>query len=336
MMSIDIRTYRATDDAALKRGFDSAFGLDRSIEELHWKFFIWSRARQPLLSLAWEDGEIVGGYGAVRSALTVGGRPLELYQSVDNFVLRRYRNGALYRDLFRHFWSHFPPPNRFIFGFPGARSFGFGQRKLGYRIIEPMNRYQLSLADRDPSTAAESIVDGFSQITIRPLPPLDTLSTHAAELDELGRKVATLYPIVGEKGMRHLECRYLRHPTQRFILREARSAGGTLLGYGVASVLRGKDGTGVGRIYELLAPESQDAEVLLLEQLLNAMRSGGAELALFYTTALCRSIPTLEALGFLQVPSDDFCLAMVSDDPEAVEQLGRAGQWCCTLGDTDL
>ena len=86
-----MRPFSPGDEMAVNDGFNSAFNLDRSLDEWAWKFSPQPEGR--LIMLAEIEGDLLAHYAGVPVRFTLDGREWNAAQIVDVFSTRAARRG---------------------------------------------------------------------------------------------------------------------------------------------------------------------------------------------------------------------------------------------------
>lgn len=207
MNVFQLRPYQKGDEVYINQGFNQAFGLNRPLEEWHWKFAAASGDYWIIVAVD-QNNEIVAQYAALEATLQVNGQILRAGQPVDVFCLRR--PGTLEHEVHlktvRTFFRTYGHVDRLglLYGFPGKRALRLGQLELGYgeAIPVPVWRYPLP-------RFSWPFKPGRSRYDIR-------YQCQPQELDTLWQRSTQRYPVAVVRTGHWLTHRYLSRPNQAY------------------------------------------------------------------------------------------------------------------------
>lgn len=204
-----IRPFRLGDEVTVNRGFNDAFGLDRSLDEWAWKFPPGADGR--LIMLAEIEGELVAHYAGMPLRFTVDGRQWSAAQIVDVYSTRAARRGFTRKGVWvrtvEAFFDTFGRSGRatLLYGFPSPRPLRLGVLQLGYDAVEPQ---PLTYLSRPPAAASSS--------RQRYLYRAELAADYEPRLDDLWRRVRDDYPVAAVRDADRALHRFAGHPTVRY------------------------------------------------------------------------------------------------------------------------
>lgn len=216
MDDITLRGFRPGDEHAVNDGFNTAFRLDRGLDEWSWKFPPQPGGR--LIMLAERDGELLAHYAGAPVRFGIDGREWPAAQIVDVYSARSARTRFTRRGVWvrtvEAFFDTFGRSGRaaLLFGFPSPRPLRLGVLQLGYDAIQPQPiRYlcRTTAAGRSPLTAARAIYRAELAADWEP------------RLDALWRRARGAYPVATVRDAERALTRLAGHPTvsyHRFVV----------------------------------------------------------------------------------------------------------------------
>lgn len=313
-----IRPYQPGDEAAINRGFNRAFGLQRPLEEWRWKFAAGPGEHSIHLALA-PDGEVVAQFAALAVRVRVGERTVVAGHSVDAFCLRR--SGLARRGLFARLAERFYAERcgagglAFLFGFPGERHLELGRAQLGYASPVPVPVWRRGLEEARRGWSRHRLREGFDP----------------AAVDDLWRRAADRHPFSAVRDAAWLGRRYTGRPGVDYL-----HLGAFRHGRADAWAVLRLDGP-VARWAELLwdGRDRRALAVLDAEAVRRAREAGAAGLEMWLAGDLAAA-EAVARLGWLRGEHPQgLALTTVSFVPElGVER--RLPSFYLALGDSDL
>jgi hypothetical protein len=321
-----IRPFRPGDETTVNRGFNEAFGLERSLDEWAWKFPPSAAGR--LVMLAEIEGELVAHYAGTPLRFTIDGREWSAAQIVDVFSTRAARRGFTRKGVWvrtvEAFFDAFGRSGRasLLYGFPSPRPLRLGVLQLGYDAVEPQPIVYLS---RTPAAASAS--------RRRHLYRAELAADWQPRLDGLWRRVRADYPVAAVRDADRALHRFAGHPTvryHRFVIlpRLGREA--------VAFVVFRLDG-GRCRWVDLLWDHRHPGALELVNHLSRSLVAQcGAGVEELWLNGDPAGLARLEARGFVrsEVPGQVVMVARAFDPGLDVTAL--AGRVYLTMADADL
>ncbi len=144
MSDVELRFRRGQpgDGEAINQAFNQVFGLDRSIEEWHWKFCR-ADVASPIVLAESGRGELLAHYAGIPAKFQVDGEVFQAGQIVDVYSTKRARRlfarRGVYVQTVEAFFEEFGKSGLFplLYGFPGKRALRLGLLQLGYDAMEP-------------------------------------------------------------------------------------------------------------------------------------------------------------------------------------------------------
>lgn len=303
---MELRPYAPGDEAAILRLFERSFG--KPLPEAFWRWrFLDNPYGAPLIELAW-DGDVLAGHYAVSPvAIAIEGERHLASLSMTTMTDPDFRGQGLFGQLATRLFARLAElGHAAVFGFPNAQSHRGFIRDLGWTDTHEIPMLRLD------ATSARAIDREGTQVV-----------THLdATFDALFERCRRLRPVIGWRDARHLDWRYLKHPTNDYTIVAAPS------GYAVSKRI-GEDLD----IVDLLV-ENEDATVMrsLVGGLL-AATSGVRAVNVWMPLASPMHLE-LERIGFLPGAPITY-LGARALAPLAID-LGDVRAWYYTMGDSDV
>jgi len=204
-----IRPFRPGDEGTVNDGFNSAFGLERSLDEWAWKFPPCDGGR--LIMLAEIEGELLAHYAGMPLRFSIDGRDWPAAQIVDVYSTKAARRGFTRKGVWvqtvEAFFEAFGRSGRatLLYGFPSPRPLRLGVLQLGYDAVEPQPIIYLS---RRPAEAGGS--------RRRHLYRAELAADWEPRLDELWRRVRCDYPVAVVRDADRALHRLAGHPSVHY------------------------------------------------------------------------------------------------------------------------
>lgn len=312
----ELRPYAPGDEGSINRGFNEAFGLERSLGEWEWKFDA-AEGRWILVAVD-PGGEVVAHYAAVPVRFQVDGAVLRAGQPVDVFCLRRPElvHGMLFVRLVREFYRVFGAPERLalLFGFPSERPLRLGKAKMSYGDPVSVPVWRRRSGGRRAWWTGHTVRQGFE----------------AAALDRLWERSAHRYPVASVRDGAWFRRRYTGRPGVEYTHLSAWRQGEVR----AWAVLRLLDG--VTRWADLVWDGKDPSSLLALEGAVArvARRWGSAEIEMWLANdATAEAV--LSKRGWLSAPHPQVKLTALSFLP-GVDGNDVVRRCYLTMGDSDL
>jgi len=208
-MPVEVRAYRAGDEAAILELFARSFHAPRTIEHFDWKY-----RRNPYgnerISLAFDDEQrLAGHYAAYPVPFWFRGRDLIAQQVGDTMTDKSVRHigrgpSSVFGRTALHFYEHFCEGRvAFNYGFNVANVQKFSLRFLRSDRIEPVSYRWRDMKSLRPISRAERLTRGYRLQLVREATP---------EFDELFARVAKDYEFLVRRDARYLQWRHLDAP----------------------------------------------------------------------------------------------------------------------------
>ena len=208
-MPVDVRAYRAGDEAAVLELFARSFHAPRTIEHFDWKY-----RRNPFgnerISLAFDDEQrLVGHYAAYPVPFWFRGSDLIAQQVGDTMTDKSVRHigrgpSSVFGRTALHFYEHFCEGRvAFNYGFNVANVQKFSLRFLRSDRVEPVSYRWRDVKSLRPISRAERLTRGYRLQLVREATP---------EFDELFARVAKDYDFLVRRDGRYLQWRHLDAP----------------------------------------------------------------------------------------------------------------------------
>jgi len=209
-----IRPFSPGDEVSVNDGFNTAFNLERSLDEWAWKFPPQPEGR--LIMLAEIEDDLLAHYAGIPVRFTIDGREWSAAQIVDVFSTRAARRGFTRKGVWvrtvEDFFKTFGESGRasLLYGFPSPRPLRLGVLQLGYDAVEPQPIVYLS---RNPVEASAS--------RWRHLYRAELAADWEPRLDVLWRRVRQSYPVAAIRDADRALHRFAGHPAihyHRFLI----------------------------------------------------------------------------------------------------------------------
>jgi Acetyltransferase (GNAT) domain len=208
-MPVDVRAYRAGDEAAILELFARSFHAPRTIEHFDWKY-----RRNPYgnerISLTFDDEQrLVGHYAAYPVPFWFRGRDLIAQQVGDTMTDKSVRHigrgpSSIFGRTALHFYEQFCEGRvAFNYGFNVANVQKFSLRFLRSDRVEPVSYRWRDMNSLRPISRAERLTRGYRLQLVREAAP---------EFDELFARVAKDYDFLVRRDARYLQWRHLDAP----------------------------------------------------------------------------------------------------------------------------
>jgi hypothetical protein len=203
------RPFRPGDEVGVNDGFNSAFNLNRSLDEWAWKFPPQPEGR--LIMLAEIERDLLAHYAGMPVRFTIDGRTWDAAQIVDVYSTRAARRGFTRKGVWvqtvEAFFETFGRSGRapLLYGFPSPRPLRLGVLQLGYDAVEPQPINYLS---RDPAIATSG--------RLRHLYRVELAADWEPRLDILWQRVKKDYPVAAIRDADRALYRLAGHPTIRY------------------------------------------------------------------------------------------------------------------------
>lgn len=334
-LPVQIRPYRPGDEEGILALFNEVFSetdptfRPRPME--HWR---WQFAENPLghdtFVAQEEGGRIVGTYTSIPGRWRLMGREVRAAQAVDTCVHARYRRSLKREGLFLRlagaWFDHFGRPDRdpIVWGLPNPQAFRIGTRRLDYRPVHSPLR---SLNRNFDAAWIEWLEAG----TREPLSVREVAEVPSGA-DELFERTLGREAFVQVRDASYLRWRYLRCPTRRYRLLEARSADGALRGLLVLL-----DRWGVRPITPLVdwivAGDDTEAQRALLLAAARRAAAAGSSCLETWVPLWSSHAKTLRALGFADDDSPFHLCIRVFGPP--IDETWARDHWFVQMGDSD-
>lgn len=314
---VTLRPYRPGDEIEINEGFNTVFGVRRSLDEWRWKFPDQPEGRYIMLTVA-PTGRVLAHYGAVAMQVQFGNERVRAGQIVDAYSREDVRGTRVFSTCYEHFIKLYGNPEGLplMFGFPGRRHYEMGLKALEYVPISSVPfwsreaRRRLSLA-----SWRYRVREGFD--------------AHAIE--NLWRRAGTRYDVAAVRDAEWLTRRYRGRPGVNYLHLSVWRHGKVQ----AWAVTRAQEGT--LRWADLIWDGEDVGSLAALDRTLDRLASLHAcprlELWLGGDPTAERA---LEGYGWSRQPSP-YDLLMVARSFKSVVDLKRM-QRCCyvTMGDSDL
>jgi hypothetical protein len=208
-MPVDVRAYRAGDEAAILELFARSFHAPRTIEHFDWKY-----RRNPYgnerISLTFDDEQrLVGHYAAYPVPFWFRGRDLIAQQVGDTMTDKSVRHigrgpSSVFGRTALHFYEQFCEGRvAFNYGFNVANVQKFSLRFLRSDRVEPVSYRWRDMNSLRPISRAERLTRGYRLQLVREATP---------DFDELFARVAKDYDFLVRRDARYLQWRHLDAP----------------------------------------------------------------------------------------------------------------------------
>lgn len=145
----EIRTFREGDEGSINDGFNAVFGMNRTLDDWHWKYQPEPEGR--FISVAVEaGGRVLAHHAAVPVRVALGGVVLLGGHGTDAYCLPEARGSRLYSAVVEHFFDHHcgPAGIGFFYGFAGDRNATILLTRHAYALLG-----QVPLWTRPPGRA---------------------------------------------------------------------------------------------------------------------------------------------------------------------------------------
>lgn len=294
-----------------------------------------------------DSGEVVGFTGLLYRTMKLADRRIEVGQAVDLVVDPAHRAFGPIPDLQRTLIGSVRRRGiPFVYAFPNRRLEKVFHR-LGYRHLAGMARWTKPLRSEGWIRKYFPFAGGakISAFLIDTLLKWNTKErsykrpawgtfeiTHRfdSRFDDLDRRGAAQYDLVGERTAAYLNWRFGQSPHMSYRVLSLSDRGGRLLGYIVFSCQ-----SGAAQIADLFA-EPIDCLDPLLGELIFIMRSEGISSVGFYCSGSAQRSSLLAEWGFYKRPGETGMMVLFNDDFPHVESLFNRGHWHLTEGDRDV
>jgi hypothetical protein len=311
------RPYAPGDEAAINRGFNEVFGLQRPLQEWEWKFAALPEGRWILVAVD-PRGEVVAHYGAVPVRFQVDGEVLRAGQPVDVFCLRRpdLVHAMVFVRLVREFYRVFGGPERLalLFGFPSERPLRLGKAKMSYGDPAPVPVWRRGTVGRRSWWTRHAVKPGLD----------------AAAADRLWQRSAARYPVATVRDGTWLQRRYTGRPGVEYAHLSAWKRGEVH----AWAVLRLLDG--VARWVDLVWDGEDPRALAALDDAAGrlARRWGAAEIEMWLANDAAAEV-VFSARDWASTPHPQVKLTALSFQP-GVDGNDVVRRYYLTMGDSDL
>ena len=200
-MTLETRPYAPGDEAAIGALFAQSFGKPIAPDFWRWRF-LGNPYAPPMIDLAW-DGDVLAAHYAVSPVmLAMDGEPRLAALSMTTMTHPDYRGRGLFVQLASSLYDRLASGGyAAVWGFPNAQSHRGFIRDLQWRNVHEIPTLRLDLTKRKRAAAAGNV---------------EELTSCDARIDALWERCRTLRPLLGWRDARHLNWRYLQHPTNRY------------------------------------------------------------------------------------------------------------------------
>ena len=169
--SLELRPYRARDEDAILRLFESCYGRDLPRDYWRWRY-LENPAGGPWIELAWDRDRLVAHHAVSATTLSMAGRPIPAGLSMATMTDPDYRGCGLLPLLGQRLYARLAEAGvTLVYGFPNASSHRAFVGELGWRDIYEVPTLRLPLAAARRLDAAPAAVCAVS----RPDPRFDRL-----------------------------------------------------------------------------------------------------------------------------------------------------------------
>lgn len=203
MTDYTIRPYIKGDEVDINNKFNEVFGLNRSIEEWHWKFRPENSGSEIMVAVD-ENDHVFAHYAATLVDITVDGEVYRCGQPVDVYSVKQQGSvqHRLYLKTVKEFFKTFGAEDKIqlLFGFPSARVLKLGQIKLDYGDPVP-------------------VIVGNREIKKRRRIFKKIPKNYDCDLDaieELWHRCSHRYPVSVVRNADYIKKRYLNRPDNRY------------------------------------------------------------------------------------------------------------------------
>lgn len=347
--AVTVERRRSEDEEEIFRLYEQVFGqalTQGSRTRWRWQYLDnpATSPEGPEIWVAREGETVLGQYASMPVHLWWGDRELRSSWGMDVFLRPEARGKGIGALLFTT-WSDFVPVALGL----GLTESSYGLfKKLRYDDVGPVRFYQRVLdgravARRRLGGLAAPLAGPLLEAGLRllhperPLPAqgieIQAVTGFTSEYDTLWERCRGSYAMCVRRDRAYLDWKYVRCPSRRYELREARR-GGELAGFAVS---RSEDYEGVrlGWIVDVFADAADHAaKDALLGAVLDGFRAAGvARAQAFSMNALLGA--DLRRRGFFEGRSPmQFCVrASALGSPAVLSDLGR---WHVVFGDSDM
>jgi hypothetical protein len=305
--------------------------------------------------VAYHDGSLAGGLGAVPKKFKVGDRVVFGTHELDMMVRKEFRDRGTFFELFRFRLSRARELGiAMSFGMNDRLLRAFAERFLGYRDVDMVPRFVRIV---DPAGFARGRLGGrlsglvaavpltlyyrtldwvsflWSRISCRGY-SVEPVERFSHEFDDLWRRVASCLDVAVVRDSEYLNWRYADNPVRDFSVLAARDRSGTICGFIVYTELEGPDRQGI--ILELVtAPGRGRASRLLLGRALSDLKRKGMTTAVSWSFPEQRNTGAFRSAGFVMQEQNLFLQirGLTGDvDPDI---LADRRNWFISIGDND-
>lgn len=130
---VTVRPYQPGDEIEINGGFNTVFGVHRSLDEWRWKFPEQPEGRHIMLAVD-PTGRVLAHYGALAMRFQFGTERVRAGQIVDAYSREEVRGTRVFSTCYEHFITAYGGPKELplMFGFPGRRHYEMGLKALKY------------------------------------------------------------------------------------------------------------------------------------------------------------------------------------------------------------
>lgn len=317
-----IREYKEGDEIQLVDLLSKVFDRPVTLNDWIWKYKD-NPAGNPIISVAEDEGRIVGFYGVIPFVFEVGEKRMVFYQVTDSAVHPQYRRGKVFSAMARMviratLQKDSGCNNAIMYGFPTKGVSSFGRRFLGYMPIGGISKFQRPLkADflrkfvknryifkliKPAASLAIFSLDVFTKMPKREL-VFEKIVFFPKEIDYFWDRISFQNKISIVRDSAFLNWRYVKKPAKDYEIFFIRKKG-DLSGY---VVLKCDKGDGI--IVDFVLEDNWFfAEALC--HILEYFRKMSMKRALFFTSfSACTK--ALGGLGFFRAHLSDSVLNIV-------------------------
>lgn len=199
-MSLEIRPWRAGDEAAILQLFQASFG--RPLPDAFWRWrYLDHPSGGPLVMLAWDGERLAAHYAASHAPLQIGSEIVPAALSMTTMTDPAYRGQGLMERTGSALYEVMSASGiEAVWGFPNIFSNVTFQKKLGWRAVADIANLCLVLGDRQRTDVAEAV----------------EMDRTDARFARLATRVAGMQSVAGARSAETLEWRVDRNPVNRY------------------------------------------------------------------------------------------------------------------------
>jgi hypothetical protein len=348
MGELEFRRLRRGDEQGLSRVVREVLSVETDPAYWDWKYFQ-NPAGEHMVTVAVDDGEIVGVQGYLPGRLKCDSRVLLSAQNLDMAVLAAYRTGGTFLKMHDKAMEYGPKQNAALcYGFPNETAYRLAPC-LEYtgicpifnltKLLNPIPYIQRKMGVRFFAQAVGSV--GKRVVAwrygrkpgVHPNTATVEVERFDERFDEFWRQEAVHYPIAVVRDSKYLNWRYIDGPTSYKIFCAEKDH--RIKGFVVLRCVQDRD-IKRGKVVDILVEWSQETIAeLLVERSLSYFAGKNVDVVTSWIFEQWPVFETFRKKGFAKRRAPHYLVVNSQSVDIPKEYFLDASKWYVTMGDSD-